>query len=324
MNETTLIAWAKELGFGRAALCSADGFTQSKRTVDEQPVIPERKQLRFFPKEDYPETKSLAVLLWPYTPALPGAGKAIFVDSYYEASNRAYYAARELERRLNEAGCFARANTAYPAREAALRAGLGVIGRSSMLITPEYGTRVVIILMATDIEIKPTKQNKCAECLQCGRCTSVCPSGAIDENGMTHPERCLRNYMMEGVVVPEDIREKMGMTLIGCDLCQRVCPMQPHVQNTDGLPVFSLDEFLTEDVQAFRQAIDRLGQVIGRNISRPQRVRAQAALLAGNLADPAYLSVLQTWSCAEFQAVREHARWAISRICEVRKSESGT
>lgn len=320
MDQNMLIEWAMELGFGKAALCGAGDFFATKQIVDSQPVIAERKQLKFSPGEDHPEIRSLAVLLWPYTQAPLCAGNEVFVDSYYEASNLAYHAARELEKRLTEAGCFAQANVPYPAREAAVRAGLGIIGRNSMLITPEYGTRIVIILMATDIPVQPDEKHDRSECLQCGKCTNVCPSGAIGERGMIHPERCLRNYMMEGVVVPEAVRQRMGMTLVGCDLCQRVCPMQPAVRESHMPPKFTLDEFITEDAQQFREAVDRLGQVIGRNAARPQRVRAQAALLAGNREDPTYLSVLEKWSNTEFLAVREHSLWAISRIRDCRKS----
>ena len=105
-------------------------------------------------------------------------------------------------------------------------------------------------------------------------------TGAIDEEGMTHPERCLRNYMMEGIVIPDEIRTKMGMRLIGCDICQRACPMQ-DVDTRPESTQFQLSDFVTNDSQAFSRSIALLAQEIGRNIARPQRVRAQAAILAG-------------------------------------------
>ena len=315
MNEKTLRIWAQELGFGQAALCSADDFVMTKCLIDEQPDLPERRQLRFSPVNDYPEIRSLAVLLWPYMAAPNCSGKEVFVDNYYEASNLAYHAARQLEKKLIEAGCFACANVPYPAREAAVRARLGVIGRNSMLITPEYGTRVVIILMATDVPVEQNEKCALGDCLACGRCKAICPSGAIDENGMSHPERCLRNYMMEGIIVPEHIREKMRMTMIGCDLCQRVCPMQTAASDSLRQDFMTLDEFITEDALSFKAAVERLGKHIGVNLARPQRVRAQAALLAGNSKESAYLPVLETWSKLPFEAVREHSLWAISQIC---------
>ena len=327
-NEQTLFAWAYELGFAEAALCRADAFDDVRAAVAQQPTIRERNQLRFDPIADCAETKSLAVLLWPYGPAPAPKYREVFIDSYYDASNAAYHAARELEYRATAIGRFLRANVPYPAREAAVRAGMGIIGKNGLLITPAFGTRVVIILLATDIPViqsekgpnEPVDSNisLCEEkksCWECGRCKKVCPMNAIDMEGPNHPERCLRNYMMEGIVVPEDAREKMGMRLIGCDICQRVCPMQPDL-TCDARAAISLDEFITLDDDAFSQALKRLAQRIGRNTARPQRVRAQAALLAGMLCDPAHQQVLEQWAQSPFEAVREHALWALKRIRE--------
>lgn len=313
LTADTLIAWAKELGFCEAGFCSPDDFDAAWEIVQSQPPLAERKQLRFHPVQDDPQIKSIAVLLWPYLPAPSGERNRVFVDSYYGASNAAYQAARFLEAKILEAGCFARANVAYPAKEAAVRANMGVIGQHSLLITPAHGSRVVIILMATGIEISHTASSGIRSCIRCGKCIKACPTGAIDEEGMTHPERCLRNYMMEGIVIPVEMRAKMGMRLIGCDICQRACPMQA-VDTRPESTQFQLSDFLTNDSQAFSRSVALLAQEIGRNIARPQRVRAQAAILAGNSKDPVYLPVLHAWAQLPFDAVREHALWAIEQI----------
>lgn len=315
MDERTFCSWAGEMGFAQVGFCAADEFAGAREAVSRQAPLAERKQLRFAPREDEPETRSLAVLLWPYAQAEMTRDEAVFVDSYYPASNAAYHAAKKLEQRMTAAGRFARANVSYPAKEAAVRAGLGVIGQNSLLITPQYGTRVVIILMATDMEHaqEGERGGRDAGCLSCGRCASACPAGAIDDQGMTHPERCLRNYMMEGNVTPEPVRSRIGMRLLGCDICQRVCPMQNG--QTAASPVqLHLDELVTLDAGAFSQAVARLAEQIGRNAARPQRVRAQAALLAGNSRNPAYLPVLQEWAQSPFEAVRVHALWAMEQM----------
>lgn len=315
LDTQTFTAWAYDAGFSKVGFCLPDRFVQSEQIVESQEPLSERKQLRFSPLDDLPETKSIAVLLWPYAPA-PTAGKGeVFVDSYYAASNAAYHAAATLEKRVLDAGCYAKANVAYPAKEAAVRSGLGVIGKNSLLITPDYGSRVVIILMATGImaPLSSGFSSSRKSCIDCKKCIHACPTGALDEKGMSHPERCLRNFMMEGVVVPEDLRSKLGQRMIGCDICQLVCPMQtiPPQKNTNA---YTLDEFVTDDPGAFSQAAAKLAQEIGRNAARPQRIRAQAALLAGNSRNKQYLPVLRSWAQLPFEAVRAHALWAIRRI----------
>ncbi|MDO5376863.1 MAG: 4Fe-4S double cluster binding domain-containing protein [Clostridia bacterium] len=310
-----LAVWAREVGFGEAALCGAEDFIAERDAVARGPEIAERRQLRFFPSEECPWVRSLAVMLWPYAPCALSGGNAVFVDSYYSASNAAYHAARELENRLLEKGVRAKTNVSFPAREAAVRAGLGVIGKNGMLIHPCFGTRTVIILMATDIPapVERPEGGKSASCAACGRCAAACPAKAIDARGMSHPERCIRNFMMEGVVVPEALRPKMGMRLLGCDICQRVCPMQPQTPQRAGLGL-ELDDFLTADDAAFSAGVRRLAQEIGKNAARPQRVRAQAALLAGNRRREEDLPALRAWAQLPFEAVRVHAQWAIRQI----------
>jgi len=320
IDERILREWALELGFCEAALCSAEEFADERKLVSAQEPLAERRQLRFSPQDDDERIKSLCVLLWPYSEVKQVQGDSVFVDSYYFASNAAYHAARTLEERMIGEGHFAKANVSYPAKRAAIRAGMGVIGRNGLLITPQYGTRVVIILMATDIPLQggtDHSSDKQDACLQCGRCSSFCPSGALGTCGMEKPEKCLRNFTMEGSIVPIETRKQIGIRLIGCDMCQRVCPMQPHDSKETGIeesPVFSLDEFMTLDSVRFSKSVSRLAAQIGRNAARPQRVRAQAALIAGNIKKREYLPVLLQWAQSDFEAVRTHALWAIDQI----------
>lgn len=314
MDCIDLKAWAAELGFCDAALCDAAPFYEQKTQVMHQPPLSERKQLKYDPSKENANTKSIEVLLWPYKPYKPKDGRAVFIDSYYAASNAAYHAAQALEAKLRQLGRYARANVSYPAKEAAVRAGLGIVGDHSLFIHPIYGTRVVIILMETDISVETATTTVRKECLHCGKCAHVCPTGAIDQQGMSHPEKCLRNFMLEGIVVPEEIRGLMGRKMLGCDLCQQVCPMQHSRTECSSVDEWTLDVFLSANDAVFSSSVKRLQASIGRNTARPQRIRAQAALLCGNIGDFSDLPVLKSWLNSDFEAVREHAAWSISQI----------
>lgn len=321
----TLRIWALEAGFCEAALCNPSSFTLQEKTVADSEPLKERRQLVFDPVKDDMRTKSLAVLLWPYAPAPLSSQGEVFVDSYYYASNAAYHAAKELENRLIAAGHFARSNVNYPAKAAAVRAGLGIIGMNDLFITKTHGSRVVIILMATDIEAGFADNSEEAAihtCMQCGKCIKACPTGALTSDGMTAPKRCLRNYMMEGVLIPEELRRKMDQKLIGCDVCQRVCPMQPVTEYSVTERGFLLSDFVTDDPLLFSQSVSRLAYYIGKNAARPQRVRAQAAILAGNSLKEEYLPVLRKWADMPFKAVSVHAQWAVEKIGQHKKESA--
>ena len=320
MDSLTLFGWAKELGFEDAGICCVGEYGLQRRMVTQQPQLKERKQLRFDPQEDYPQAKSIVAMLWPYEGSSNAQGREVFVDHYYEASNAAYHAAMALEKRMIEAGHFAKANVSYPAKETAVRCGLGVIGKNSLLLHRQYGSRVIIILMLTDLACEERSEVR-EGCLNCGRCALACPVGAIDAEGEMRPDKCLRNYMLEGVVVPEALRTKMQNTLIGCDRCQRVCPMQPS--NQVDRECFLLDDFVTLDEAKYAGTVKRLAEQIGRNAARLQRVRAQAALLCGNIGNETDLPVLEEWAESEFEAVSEHAQWAIKQITARKESTQG-
>ena len=89
-------------------------------------------------------------------------------------------------------------------------------------------------------------------------------------------------------------------------------PPRPQQRSED----IALDRFVTSDAQLFSKSVEELARRVGRNVARPQRVRAQAALLAGNRADRKDLPVLLEWAQSPFAAVREHALYAVRRLEE--------
>lgn len=101
--------------------------------------------------------------------------------------------------------------------DAAARAGLGVIGRNHLLITPKYSSYVFLGELITDMEL-PCKSHPVAECENCGRCMSLCPA---KECGC-----CLSVLTQKkGELTPKESESilKYG-SFWGCDICQDACP----------------------------------------------------------------------------------------------------
>jgi epoxyqueuosine reductase QueG len=67
-------------------------------------------------------------------------------------------------------------------RLAAVRSGLGSLGLNQMLLTPQFGPRLFLAGVATDLDVEPDapfRDELCPGLEQCGRCAAVCPELAI-------------------------------------------------------------------------------------------------------------------------------------------------
>ncbi len=123
-------------------------------------------------------------------------------------------------------------NSPIPEVTAACRAGLGVKGKNSLLITKEYGSYVFLGEIVTDMEIE-AKENYISFCLSCGKCVSACPDSAISDGIIR--ESCL-SYITQkkGELSEKEINLiKESGCLWGCDICQTVCPMNIGAKHTD-------------------------------------------------------------------------------------------
>ena len=105
-------------------------------------------------------------------------------------------------------------------RDAAIKAGLGIIGKNSMLINKRYGSYIFLGSIFSTIETNiAANPGEC--CINCGKCIKACPSGAIS-NGFEH---CLSYITQKKNKTDEDIRFiKSNKYVWGCDICQDVCP----------------------------------------------------------------------------------------------------
>ena len=74
-------------------------------------------------------------------------------------------------------------NGEYNEKYFALESGLGKKGANSLVINDVYGSYGFISLIFTDIELREYKTDK-SNCINCRKCISSCPSGAIFENGI--------------------------------------------------------------------------------------------------------------------------------------------
>ena len=104
-------------------------------------------------------------------------------------------------------------------------AGLGWIGKHSLLLNRKHGSWFFIGVIITDLELEsdhPTKDY----CGDCTRCIDACPTRAILPEKTLDASRCISYLTIENRddLLPEEFRSHMQNRVFGCDICQDVCP----------------------------------------------------------------------------------------------------
>ncbi|MGM0589001.1 MAG: tRNA epoxyqueuosine(34) reductase QueG [Bacteroidota bacterium] len=106
----------------------------------------------------------------------------------------------------------------------AQRAGLGWIGKNSLMLNKSHGSWFFIGELISDLEFEydtPTTDH----CGSCTRCIDACPTDAIYEPYRVDSTKCISYLTIElKDQIPDQFKEDMGEWIYGCDICQDVCP----------------------------------------------------------------------------------------------------
>jgi epoxyqueuosine reductase len=211
-------------------------------------------------------------------------------------------------------------------RDFAARAGLGFIGKNTVLISPRWGSYLFLaeILVNLDLEYDdpppPGESTKAGTCGQCTRCLAVCPTHAFPAPYILDSNRCISYLTIEHKGdIPVDLRPLLGNWVFGCDACQEICPWvrryahppnAPFLEFNPDWAIPKLVDLLVLDEAAFRARFN------GTPVARAKRrgLLRNVAVALGNWGSPAALPTLEQALQDPEPLIANHAAWAIAQI----------
>lgn len=205
-------------------------------------------------------------------------------------------------------------------RSHAHEAGLGFIGKNTMLIHPQRGSQFFlgVVLTTQEFDHYDAPTTRPTMCGSCTRCLNACPTNAFPAPHILDARRCISYLTIEhkGAIDPA-LRPLMGNWIYGCDVCQDVCPFQrfAYGASVEAFRPADLDraapplaDILSLDDAGFSARY--AGSPIQR-IGRDRLVR-NACIAAGNSRDSQFIPMLSALTQDRNELVRDHAAWALT------------
>jgi epoxyqueuosine reductase len=199
------------------------------------------QEARMDPERILPGIKTVIAVLMNYFPEKPIPEEGNFIISKYAYGTDDHVVVRkrllELKSFLDQLSPSHKSLTFYdsgPVMEKAWaqRCGVGWQGKNTLLINPEGGSFYHIGIIMTTLDVGPDIPET-DHCGSCEKCTKACPTGALDHPYTLDIGRCISYHTIENHDnIPEKIKQEFRDRIVGCDICQDVCPFNrfavPH------------------------------------------------------------------------------------------------
>jgi epoxyqueuosine reductase len=251
-----IIARARALGFDAVGIAAADFLEQDDHALTQwlaegrnggMVYMAREPHRRSRPQEVRPGAKTVIVLAMNYAPADPERGAARRVPLVGRISRYAWGKDYHhvIEERLAQLEAFIR-NAAGPGTDCrsyvdhgpvlekafARHAGIGFIGKNTLLITEEFGSWVFLSVILTTLELE-SGLSQTSQCGSCQLCLDACPTAALTAPYQLDANRCISYLTIENKgEIPDELKSKLNGWVFGCDICQEVCPYNAHPKPT--------------------------------------------------------------------------------------------
>lgn len=151
-------------------------------------------------------------------------------------------------------------------RQWAQKAGLGWLGKNSLLLNREMGSFYFLAELIIDLEAMPDLPLTKDYCGTCTACIDACPTDAIVQPGVVDASRCISYLTIElKESIPDEFAGKMENWVFGCDICQDVCPwnrfskpnQEPAFQPNSELAGFSNRDWVEMTEETFKRVFSK-------------------------------------------------------------------
>ncbi len=233
---------AAQLGFDLVAIARAEPTARREfitRWLDdgragEMHYLHERLDERLDPHRYFPAARSIVCLalnyhvpLEPTPPHHARLARYAQGDDYHDKLKQMLYDLADWVRETFP-GTETRCGTdSVPVleREHAARAGIGWVGKNTLVIHPRIGSWLLLGEVMTSLELPPDRPITTDHCGTCTRCIDACPTAAITGPRQLDARKCISYLTIEhSGEIDDALKPKMGDWLFGCDICQDVCP----------------------------------------------------------------------------------------------------
>ncbi len=332
-----LKARAAELGFSLSGVCPAVAPPGARRLdawlaagyAGKMDYLAARREAYHDPNRVLDGARSIVMLAMNYRTAEPtepttGAGRVsryAWGDSDYHdlIHERLKQLVDWLRQRVREAKIRGVVDTApLLEREFAQLAGLGWVGKHTLLINRHQGSWFFLAALITDVELSYDTLHETDHCGTCRACLDACPTGAFPQPYVLDATRCISYLTIElRDAVPAELRSGIGDWLFGCDVCQDVCPWNSRAPlsrqadfapGADSNPINLISLFDLDDA-TFRERFRHTP------LWRPKRrgLLRNAAIVLGNRPTPAALPALIRGLSDAEPLVRGACAWALGQ-----------
>ena len=203
-------------------------------------------------------------------------------------------------------------------RELAATAGLGWIGKNTLLLNRRWGSYFFLAALLTDLDLPVDMADDKSFCGTCTACLDACPTGAFSSPFVLDARRCISYLTIEHrEAIDPDLQSQLSGWVFGCDVCQQVCPWNRRVPHSDEPEFAPRDDLAQLDIlallelsdEAFRQQFRRtpLWRAKRRGVLR------NAILIAGTRRIPQAQAALVRLCSDEEESLREAAKWAVEQ-----------